>query len=97
MADFQATTISGRQTFIQGNKRVVIGSVIVTTGATSDDTVFPGLSVIDYVTGQWSGAPTTVQIADLSVNVSTVTAGGIRITHATTMANVPIEFFAVGR
>lgn len=73
------------------------GSVIVSTGATSDDTVFPGLSVVTHVTGSWLTSISTVQLSDLQVSPSTVTAGGIRVLHATTMANVPISFRAEGR
>ena len=52
---------------------------------------------ITHVHGEWASLVTTVMTADLQVFPSTVTAGGIRVLHATTMANVPIFFRAEGR
>lgn len=81
---------------MQGNRRVITGSVIVTTAATSEDTVFCGLSVVTHVSAFWAtSAATSVHI--LNVFPSTVTAGGFVVQSESTHNNFPIAFRAEGR
>lgn len=97
MADFAATTVTNRDLSVQGNRRVVTGSVIVTTAANSEDTVFCGLSVVTAVHASWGTSAATSVANDLNFWPSTVTAGGFVVTHESTIANFPLVFRAEGR
>lgn len=97
MAEFAATTVTNREMTVMGNRRVVTGSVIVSTAANSEDTVFCGLSVVTAVHASWLTSAATSVHSDLNVWPSTVTAGGFVVTHESTMNNFPLAFRAEGR
>lgn len=97
MADFAATTVTGLEIVVAGNRRIATGSVIVTTAANSEDTVATGLSVLTAVTASFASSAVTSVHTDLNVYPSTVTAGAFVVTHESTINNFPLTFRAEGR
>lgn len=97
MADFAATTVTGLEIVVAGNRRIATGSVIVTTAANSKDTVATGLSVLTAVHASWASSAATSVHNDLNFWPSTVTAGAFVVTHESTVPNFPLVFRAEGR